>query len=187
MPSIIVLMLLSVSVNVYVPKDRVTNLHQGYGFEEFRSEEDADYAIKVLSMIKLHGKPIRVNKASQDKKSLDVGANLFVGNLDPDVDEKLLYDTFSAFGVIVANPKNPSESEVDETRLEDGSTSQPTSEQLKDPAALCEDPKTLSADKEPISPKVSKNDEQSETSISQEKALRKPDKILPCLFNEECW
>ncbi|KAJ8649722.1 hypothetical protein MRB53_002745 [Persea americana] len=92
-------------VNVYVPKDRVTNLHQGYGFVEFRSEEDADYAIKTLNMIKLYGKPIRVNKASQDKKSLDVGANLFVGNLDPDVDEKLLYDTFSAFGVIVTNPK----------------------------------------------------------------------------------
>lgn len=92
-------------VNVYVPKDRVTNLHQGYGFVEFRSEEDADYAIKILNMIKLFGKPIRVNKASQDKKSLDVGANLFVGNLDPDVDEKLLYDTFSAFGVIVTNPK----------------------------------------------------------------------------------
>lgn len=92
-------------VNVYVPKDRVTGLHQGYGFVEFRSEEDADYAIKILNMIKLYGKPIRVNKASQDKKSLDVGANLFVGNLDPDVDEKLLYDTFSAFGVIVTNPK----------------------------------------------------------------------------------
>lgn len=92
-------------VNVYVPKDRVTNLHQGYGFVEFRSEEDADYAIKILNMLKLYGKPIRVNKASQDKKSLDVGANLFIGNLDPEVDEKLLYDTFSAFGVIVTNPK----------------------------------------------------------------------------------
>lgn len=31
------------AVNVYVPKDRVTNSHQGYGFVEFRSEEDADY------------------------------------------------------------------------------------------------------------------------------------------------
>ncbi|XP_060192351.1 uncharacterized protein LOC132621896 [Lycium barbarum] len=30
-------------VNVYVPKDRVTNAHQGYSFVEFRSEEDADY------------------------------------------------------------------------------------------------------------------------------------------------
>lgn len=47
-------------------------------------------AIKVLNMIKLFGKAIRVNKASQDKDTLDVGANLFIGNLDPDVDEKVL-------------------------------------------------------------------------------------------------
>jgi splicing factor 3B subunit 4 len=31
------------AVNVYLPKDRVTNFHQGYGFVEFRGEEDADY------------------------------------------------------------------------------------------------------------------------------------------------
>lgn len=112
-------------------------------------------AIKVLNMIKVYGKPIRVNKASQDKRSQDVGANLFIGNLDPEVDEKvrsafprstecapcvlsrlitlispchaflsrliemetdqqrrpcvmrlqLLYDTFSAFGVIAQTPK----------------------------------------------------------------------------------
>ena len=41
-------------------------------------------------MIKVYGKPIRVNKASQDKKTMDVGANLFIGNIDPDVDEKVL-------------------------------------------------------------------------------------------------
>ncbi|XP_042479580.1 oligouridylate-binding protein 1A-like [Macadamia integrifolia] len=64
-------------------------------------------AIMVLNMIKLYGKPIHVNKASQDKKGLDVGTHLFVGNLDPDVDEKLLYDTFSAFGLIVTYPKHP--------------------------------------------------------------------------------
>lgn len=46
-------------------------------------------AIKILNMIKVYGKPIRVNKASQDKKTMDVGANLFIGNLDPDVDEKV--------------------------------------------------------------------------------------------------
>ncbi|CAN6846353.1 unnamed protein product [Brassica oleracea] len=33
--------------------------------------------IKVLNMIKLHGKPICVNKASQDKKIIYVGANLW--------------------------------------------------------------------------------------------------------------
>lgn len=80
-------------------------LHQGYGFVEFLSEEDADYAIKIMNMIKLFGKPIRVNKASAHQKNLDVGANIFIGNLDPEVDEKLLYDTFSAFGVILTTPK----------------------------------------------------------------------------------
>lgn len=35
----------------------------------------------------------------------DVGANLFIGQLDGDVDEKMLYDTFSAFGFITQTPK----------------------------------------------------------------------------------
>lgn len=83
----------------------MTNQHQGYGFVELRSEEDANYAIKILNMVKLYGKPLRVNKTSQDRATQDVGANLFIGNLDPDVDETLLYTTFSAFGVVVGNPK----------------------------------------------------------------------------------
>jgi len=92
-------------VNVHMPKDRVTMMHQGYGFVEFLGEDDADYSIKIMNMIKLFGKPVRVNKASAHQKNLDVGANIFIGNLDPEVDEKLLYDTFSAFGVILTTPK----------------------------------------------------------------------------------
>ena len=61
-------------VSVNMPKDRVTANHQGFvlkacviqfffrfGFVEFMSEEDADYAMKILNMIKLFGKPIKVN------------------------------------------------------------------------------------------------------------------------------
>lgn len=44
-------------------------------------------------------------QASAHQKNLDVGANVFIGNLDSEVDEKLLYDTFSAFGVILQTPK----------------------------------------------------------------------------------
>lgn len=58
-----------------------------------------------MNMVKLYGKPVRMNKATQDKKTLDIGANLFIGNLSPEVDEKMLYDTFSAFGGIVSTPK----------------------------------------------------------------------------------
>src|SRR6202000_670202 len=89
-------------VNVHLPKDRVTHTHQGYGFVEFQTEEDAEYAAKIMNQVRLYGNPIRVNKASADKqKSVEVGAELFVGNLDPMVDEKMLYDTFSRFGTLV--------------------------------------------------------------------------------------
>lgn len=93
-------------VNVHLPKDRVTQSHQGYGFVEFISEEDAEYASRIMNGIRLYGKPIRVNKASADKqKSVEIGAELFVGNLDPMVTEQVLYDTFSRFGNLINIPK----------------------------------------------------------------------------------
>ncbi|PWY64301.1 RNA-binding domain-containing protein [Aspergillus heteromorphus CBS 117.55] len=93
-------------VNVHLPKDRVTQSHQGYGFVEFISEEDAEYASRIMNGIRLYGKPIRVNKASADKqKSVEIGAELFVGNLDPMVTEQVLYDTFSRFGNLINLPK----------------------------------------------------------------------------------
>lgn len=48
--------------NVHLPKDRVSMTHQGYGFCEFLTEDDAEYACKIMNQIKLFGKPIRVNK-----------------------------------------------------------------------------------------------------------------------------
>ncbi|PKK78883.1 hypothetical protein RhiirC2_728611 [Rhizophagus irregularis] len=48
-----------------------------------------------MNQIKLYGEPIRVNKATSDKKNLDVDASLFIRNLDPGVGEKMLYDTFN--------------------------------------------------------------------------------------------
>ncbi|KAF3483602.1 splicing factor 3B subunit 4 [Arthroderma uncinatum] len=93
-------------VNVHLPKDRVTQTHQGYGFVEFNSEEDAEYASRIMNQVRLYGKPIRVNKASADKqKTVEVGAELFVGNLDPMVSEQVLYDTFSRFGSLISLPK----------------------------------------------------------------------------------
>lgn len=91
--------------HAHIPRDRVTQQHQGYGFVEFQSEEDAEYAMKILTGIRLYGKPLRLNKSSADKKSLDVGANLFIGNLAPDADEKLLFDTFILFGTLIQTPK----------------------------------------------------------------------------------
>lgn len=55
-----------------MPKDRVTQTHQGYGFVEFLGEDDADYAIKIMNMIKLYGKPIRVNKVRYVKHGSEI-------------------------------------------------------------------------------------------------------------------
>ena len=60
----VLMILLYLSVNVHMPKDRITQQHQGYGFVEFMGEDDADYSIKIMNMIKMYGKPIRVNKVS---------------------------------------------------------------------------------------------------------------------------
>ena len=49
-------------------------------------------------MSKVDGKPIRLNTASQDKKTQDVGANLFIGNIDPDLDEKVPCSTHDTVG-----------------------------------------------------------------------------------------
>ena len=98
-----------------VPADRVTGRHQGFAFVEYKREDDADYALCVLNMVRLFGKSLRLSKAgggggagqgagAAGGARVDVGANVFVGNLAPEVDEKTLYDTFSAFGAIVRQP-----------------------------------------------------------------------------------
>lgn len=87
--------------NVHIPRDKITGQHQSYGFVEFQQELDAEYAMKIMNMVKLYGKPIKCNKASQDKRTQEVGANLFIGNLDPDVDDKILHETFVSFGNIL--------------------------------------------------------------------------------------
>lgn len=89
-------------VSIHIPRDRLNQTHYGYGFIELQSEADADYASKTLHGIKLYGRPLKVNKASADRKNLDVGANLFVGNLDPMVDDSMMMDTFKSFGNVLS-------------------------------------------------------------------------------------
>uniref|UniRef100_A0A7S4EJL3 RRM domain-containing protein n=1 Tax=Pseudo-nitzschia australis TaxID=44445 RepID=A0A7S4EJL3_9STRA len=108
--------------SVYMPTDKITNTHNGYGFIEFLDTRDADYAIQILNMMKFYNRPLKVNKSSVNNSktemwSKDVGANLFVGNLDPiDVDEHLLYDTFGAFGTLIKQPKIMREEDTGESK-----------------------------------------------------------------------
>ncbi|KAJ2778086.1 Spliceosome-associated protein 49 [Coemansia interrupta] len=94
-------------VNVHLPKDRVTQRPLGYGFCEFQTPADAHYAVQIMNLVKLYNKPLRVNPSSLDRRmQQDVGAKLFIGNLDVDVvDDKLLHDTFGAFGQMAQAPR----------------------------------------------------------------------------------
>ncbi len=76
-----------------------------YAFVEFENPDTVDYAVKVLNSIQLYGKSIKVAPVKKGgAQTKNIGAILFIGNLAPEVNEKLLYDTFSAFGEITQVP-----------------------------------------------------------------------------------
>ncbi|AOW05453.1 hypothetical protein B0I72DRAFT_132537 [Yarrowia lipolytica] len=93
-------------VHINLPKDRVSQTHQGYGFVEYKTEADANYAASIMNQIWLFGKSIRVSKSASDKQNgFEIGATLFVGSLDPLVDESTLQQTFSVFGPFAKPPR----------------------------------------------------------------------------------
>lgn len=58
--------------------------------------------MKIMNMVRVYGKSLKINKAARDRKEMDVGANIFVGNLEEEVDDQLLYNAFSVFGQVLA-------------------------------------------------------------------------------------
>ena len=89
---------------VHMPRDKVTGESTGFAFIEYQLERDADYAHKMLGGVKLYGRALRLNRAAQVGKLVDVGANLFVGGLDDQVDEKTVNDVFASFGTLITSP-----------------------------------------------------------------------------------
>lgn len=94
-----------------LPKDRVLRTHQGFGFVEFNTSEDASYVLNVLNGVRLFGKTLKMKKTDHSttqggdlKPIMSVGARLFVKNLSPLVDEKYLRETFSRFGNLIEPP-----------------------------------------------------------------------------------
>jgi splicing factor 3B subunit 4 len=92
-------------VSVYIPRDKLTKEHNRFGFVEFQSESDVDYACKVMNGVPLYNQPLRVNRSGRDRKLFDIGANLFIGNLDPEVDDRHLTETFKHFGNMIGPAK----------------------------------------------------------------------------------
>ena len=92
-------------VDIFLPKDKISGLHQQYGFIEYKNIEDANYAIKIMNAIKLYNRILKVNKSNRDSSNYDykneINAKLYIKNIHLQMNEQLLKDTFSIFGRIV--------------------------------------------------------------------------------------
>merc|ERR1712023_290132 len=89
--------------SIFLPRDPLSDRHFGYAFIEYESELDANYTLKILSPLRLFNKLISINKLSHDG-AYSIGACLYIGNINNNTDEQLIYSTFSSFGNIIKAP-----------------------------------------------------------------------------------
>lgn len=80
-------------LHLHYPYDTISKQHRTYCIAEYPTENDADYAYKVLHMVRLYGRPLRFFKMHDGDE-----IKLYVHNLDAGVDEKMLCDVFERCG-----------------------------------------------------------------------------------------
>ncbi|CAM6036437.1 unnamed protein product [Sphagnum compactum] len=90
-------------VSIRVCRDLITRRSLGYSYVNYSSSQDASRALELLNFNPVNGKPIRIMYSHRDPSIRKSGtANVFIKNLDKAIDNKALFDTFSAFGTILS-------------------------------------------------------------------------------------